>query len=356
MGEQLFKKFYRKMARQGMIKALLLGLAIAFGGLFVTATTLWAVGYKGLWICFVVFGALLIISTPILYYVIYRPDKKEIARRIDEVGLEERMITMYELEGNDSYIARRQREDALTALETVNEKLLKFVVAIPVIVVLCCMAVLGTGMTVVEGLYQSDRLGSLPGVLTPEEELHFFELSYDVEGEGFIDGEIVQLVAAGKNATPVMAEAEDGWVFVGWMVDGEQDTVLVEPLREDKAIANDMEIVAVFQEAEEGEGEGEGQGEGEGEGEGQQGEGQPQEGEGQQGEGEGDQPNPKPDQGDGAGGQYQENNQVIDGQTYYGGSTYDNAYGDAVDGIKGNDGLSDGEIGIGEGYFNTIGD
>jgi hypothetical protein len=98
----------------------------------------------------------------------------------------------------------------------------------------------------------------------------FFEVRYDVvlidmstynvefdEG-GMIDGDFFQIVANGASADPVMAIAEDGYVFAGW------DDGYEEPYRQDMDICENMVFVAMFIEMQDGNGEGEGEGLGEG--------------------------------------------------------------------------------------------
>lgn len=60
------------------------------------------------------------ISFPLFYHKKFKYSEIQLAKRIDDLGLEERVITMTELEGNDSFIAKKQREDTIKALKEVN--------------------------------------------------------------------------------------------------------------------------------------------------------------------------------------------------------------------------------------------
>lgn len=60
------------------------------------------------------------ISFPLFYYKKFKYSEIQLAKRIDDLGLEERVITMTELEGSDSFIAKKQREDTVEALKEVN--------------------------------------------------------------------------------------------------------------------------------------------------------------------------------------------------------------------------------------------
>lgn len=60
------------------------------------------------------------ISFPLFYHKKFKYSEIQLAKRIDDLGLEERVITMTELEGNDSFIAKKQKEDTIKALKEVN--------------------------------------------------------------------------------------------------------------------------------------------------------------------------------------------------------------------------------------------
>lgn len=60
------------------------------------------------------------ISFPLFYYKKFKYSEIQLAKRIDGLGLEERVLTMTELEGNDSFIAKKQREDTIKAIKEVN--------------------------------------------------------------------------------------------------------------------------------------------------------------------------------------------------------------------------------------------
>ena len=359
----IFKQYQQRLEREGWLKSFLWGLLVGFISLFVSAAIIWFVGWETKWwiptlLCI---GVLLVTTgaaTAIFYFTIFRPTEKEVARRVDDLGLYERILTMTQLEGEESYIAKKQREDALKALNSVNPKLIKFALSTSLIVATAIVGVLGMGMTTItalsaEGIVQGgDTI--VEELVTPEPPS--FEVVYEVyEGEGMIEGEFFQLVEFGKDATAVLAVPDDGWMFVMWS-DG-----LENPYRQDFYIVQNMEILALFAEAEDvpQDGEGEGENDSPSQSEADQGAGQPSEGDGSPSSGsagqEGSSSGGTPSDSDGpGGGSYEDSNQVIDGETYYGGSTYDNAYGDAMDEVSDNGEISDGEGDIIEDYFGTI--
>jgi hypothetical protein len=178
----------------------------------------------------------------------------------------------------------------------------------------------------------------LPGAMNK-----YVSVFYMVEEGGDISGEADQIMLPGSNASPVLAVAEDGWIFYEW------DDGVKTPYREDLNVTEDMTLIAKFVSLSEeggsgdsddeipGEGgadddgdkpsDGSGTGEGEGDGDGSgdtsnEGTGSGEGGvEGEEHGGEG--------KGEGAGGKYVESNQIIDGNTYYR-DVYEQYYNEAM--------------------------
>ena len=149
MAGELFKKYYRRIAKEGFLKSILSGLVVGFLAMLLTAGLFWYMGWKAVWICGIVGCALTALATYLFYRFKFQPTTKAIAKRIDELGLEERILTMTELEGDESYIAMKQREDALKALGTVHAGLIKIVVSAPLVIA-----------TVMSGIYYKFRTSS----------------------------------------------------------------------------------------------------------------------------------------------------------------------------------------------------
>jgi hypothetical protein len=145
--------------------------------------------------------------------------------------------------------------------------------------------------------------------LTPEEPDIFLSVVYDVEEGGYIEGETDQLILKGTDTTPVLAVADDGYIFLEWS-DG-----LTDPYRFDKSIVEELEIIAVFEPAEDEEGEGDGDEDGdpseeEGDESQESGDGEPSDEEADSDETQ------EPEASEEA--KYAEQNQVINGNTFYG--------------------------------------
>ena len=303
MSSELFKKYYKRLKSEGIVKAVLCGLIFGFSALALAATLFWFMGWKAFWISLIVWAVVSAVVAVAFYKFKFQPTTKAIARRVDELGLEERIITMMDLEGDPSYIAMRQREDALKALSTVQATLIKLAVSLPVIIGAAISAFAGISMTTVSALSAAGVLKSGLELIDDAkgvERIPLYEVSYSIsEGEGFLEGELSQVIEKGGDATAVIAIAEEEWIFIGWS-DGLQN-----PFRQDLNVQSDMEIYAVFlpmDEALDGEEDSEA-------------DDQSQEG----------QPNPDapkqeievPKQ-DAPAPKYEEINQVIDGNTYYG--------------------------------------
>ena len=103
--KKLLEKYYSRLAQESFLKSLLWGLVVGFSALLLSAIVCWYVGFKGIWVCIVLFAAATAISTPLFYFCRFRPTIKQTARRVDSLGLEERLLTMTELEGDNSYLS-----------------------------------------------------------------------------------------------------------------------------------------------------------------------------------------------------------------------------------------------------------
>lgn len=320
----IFDSYYARLSKEGFVKSLLCGLGVAAGVLCVVAFGLWMSGAKGFWIAIIAWAAALFIATPLFYFVKFRPTTKEMAKRVDMLGLEERILTMTELEGDDSFIAMKQREDAKNALAKVNASLLKFAVSVPLIIAVCAVTVLGSGLTTVSALADA-------GVIKPGKDIlddgkvEFVDVVYSVDDDmhGFIEGDFIQRVEKGGDCVGVLAVAEDGWVFKKWS-DG-----LEEPFRQDVKVTADAEFVAIFQELGEDGEDGEEGKDGESDEDGDK-KGDPTDSNGQSKPGKND------SQGDGSGSvKWNPSNQVLDNKTYYG-DLYDDAKKNGIDKITQN--------------------
>lgn len=298
-----FEKHYRKLRLEAWLLALLCGLSLGFGCGFLTALITWFTKLNGLVFALVAVVGVTVIATPIFYLAKFRLTAVKNARRLDSLGLEERMVTMIEFEQDDSTIAQLQREDARAQLEKLKSSSVKIRVRTPILLPFAITLVLVSAMLTVTLLSQQGILPGgdelLEGVIEEAQEV-YVSVTYDVEDGGYIDGEADQLILQGSNAAPVVAVAEDGYVFVEW------DDGRSKPGREDTKITEDVIYVAIFEPLTEGD-------EGDGENSDDAPPDEPQDSDNNSQS----QPGEDSDAPSSAGGKYEEANQIIDGETYY---------------------------------------
>ena len=337
----LFRKYHRRMVREGVLEAICFGLMIGSGAIFASALVCWLLNFTRIWVPLAIGGGAFLIGAILLFVLKFRPTEQTVARRIDRMGLDERTVTMLELMGDDSYIARMQREDTREKVKSVKPEQVR--AGFPLlnlkagaVVVLCVALLMGAGMTTVMGLTGSGVIPS-PDILPLNDRKDtFFTVTYLTEGEGDIMGETDQTVLAGGDAQTVVAVPQDGWIFVKWS-DG-----IKNPERTDCGLSDDLEVSAIFEEIGDGSEDdddgssGDDKEEGSGSGNG-----------GQEGGGKGN------GRGDGAGGGWTEGNQVIDGKTDYR-DVYDTYYDQAMEIIRNGGELPDYLKDFIEKYYGSI--
>ena len=350
--KQVFEQYYSRLAKEGVLKALFCGLIVGFAVDFVLAFITWFFGYEwGLWVSLGAGIVCAVGATLLFYYKKFRPTTQQIARRVDRLGLEERLITMFELENDDSYIAMRQREDAKASLRELEGKKLKLAFSNAIIVVMAFMAIIGLSMTTVTTLAAEGIISSGMELLFPPEADQYFEIKYRASGEGgTILGTTEQVVLKGEKTSAVFAFAGDGYVFSHWE-DGS-----INPVRVDTAEANTVYTAyfVLFEDVLPGDvltdepddifGQ---------EGNGSGGPGNPNGGDGFPGMPSESEQNGDGDENDGAGGRYEESNQVIDGDTFYQ-DVYQDYFEQVMERIRNGEELTEEEKQFIEDYFGTV--
>jgi len=306
-----FEKYQPKFRQEAWLKSFLSALTVGAAITFAVALITWFMPANGLWISLATLVVSIAVAMPLYYAKKYKPTVMMGARRLDSMGLEERMITMVEFEENDSCMAEIQRRDAQRVLSEVELSQVHLKVARKMIAIAVVLAVVAAAMTTVTALSTYGFVksgGQLLEELLPDEPDVYYTVTYIIEEGGYFEGDEIQLVLSGESADPILVIAEDGYAFVEWD-DGNPD-----PAREDMGVTRDLTFTAVFAplDAEmDGDGDGSDSGEamdgepGKGEGDGDSPEGDESQ------DGDGEQP------GDSGGGKYEEWNQIINGETYY---------------------------------------
>lgn len=183
MKKQEFGRYFHKIVRESVLKSVLCGLTIGFLAAFICIAVSWFTGFSaGIYVGIGIFAAITAAATPLFYKYKFQPTTKRIAQRIDELGLEERILTMAELENDDSFIAMKQREDAVKAMKSVNAEMLKIAVSVPLIVAAAVSGTLGAGMTVAAAVAPDGGKQLIDSMKVKQT----YSLTYSVEGSGWV--------------------------------------------------------------------------------------------------------------------------------------------------------------------------
>ncbi len=292
---KVFKRFYNRLALEGIIKASFIGIMISSVASAISSLILYIIGFNAIYIAIVVFFATLLLATGLVYFIKYKPTDKDVARRVDLEGLKERLITMVELKDNDSFMAQKQREDALAQLKRVQGIKIPFAFKRLNIILASVFLIVMLAANITIGVSLNGGLPSFDDIIDNNKPVNNVNVSY-FEGEGgYIDGEIYQIVQVGTDTSEVVAVADDGYMFDIWS-DG-----VTTPNRYDKNVQADIEVFAIFLRIEE--------------------DLDPSDGDDMLAPDDSQVPGHMPDgippHGTGAAGKYEEYNQVIDGNTYY---------------------------------------
>ncbi len=347
MTNQHFNEYKSKLTFEAILRSALCGIAIGFGLGLLLGLIFWLVGVDLFWILIVATIAVAAASGVLFYLFRFRPNDLSNARRLDSLGLEERLITMVELDGQDSFMAKIQREDAKISLSRIDKKQLKIKISRRIIALAASAFVLGTGIVTVNVLahYGFIRFGSeIIEEIIEDEFTEYVTVEYEADDGGTIDGDDVQDIVKGTSTTTVTAIADEGYMFKEWS-DG-----VVTPTRFDQKVNESITYTAIFTELEDEEGEeGEKGNGGDSDQQGQPGGSSEEEGGEGAPPGQGE-PNPNATAG---GGQREPNNQVIDGNTFY--KEVLEEYQDrAAEQIKDNGALTDEEIELIKQYLGIV--
>ena len=347
----ILKEYYKRLIKQNLLKSFIAGLIIGFLFTLLASILSWFLGFQYYWLSFICLPIVTLFATICFYFLHYKQTLKQMASQIDELGLEERVLTMTELKDDQSYIAKKQRDDTNKALEQIKPKFLKTIFSIAMIVILITVILLNGGMIAICALAANNVIDNGKDLIDYNE-IKYYDVVYEIEGDGEIFGDIVQRIEEGKNTVPVVAIANDGFAFVGWYIalDGKSiynGYILIEdkPVYTTTEVTENLTIFAVFIEIDEDNDE-------DGDEGGENGEqGDPGEpgSSNNNGENSGDSPNQGSSSGD-----YNNNDYIIDGKTDYGDYIGD-ASQNATEGAKGDSNLSGKGQGAIGGYFGNIG-
>ena len=162
---EALKAYYKKLLIEGIIKSIILGLAAGFlvAGLFCLPA--WGAG--GWWLIGVASGLGLATAATVctlLFIYRYKPSFKQTAARLDRSGggLDERVITMLELEGDDSFIAHKQREDSKDKIKSITPRMMEFRLPIFSIISLAATFIFSVTMLTGTSIQTNNRVNEPP--------------------------------------------------------------------------------------------------------------------------------------------------------------------------------------------------
>lgn len=238
----LYSKHYGRFKRNSLIESYLWGSLIGFLASSAASLLFWYFDVKAFWLSVPVFVVVMLVAGYILSITKYEPQAEYMARKLDGFGLEQRLITMTELENDTSYIASLQRQDARKSAETVNGKLIKFAVSVPLVLGMGLTLLLSGGMTTVNALTSQGVIRSGKQIVADANAVPvvYCNVNYVINGAGYVMGEDAQVMLKGESASAVYAVADYGFVFSHWS-DGNTN-----PYRQDFNIEDDVVLTAIF--------------------------------------------------------------------------------------------------------------
>lgn len=316
-GKTYFQKHFLKIFIEALFNSVLCGLIVGFIAGFIMALVAWFTILETLLLSIIVTAGVTVVSSIIFYFMRFRPTVIRSARRIDSVGLEERLVTMVEYEKDTSPIASIQREDAKKALNALSSAAIALRVAAKTLVCLAvscglCLVMITLGILADKGIIWGGD--DIIDALTPEEQIVYVSVSYEAEDGGNIEGEADQLIPIGDKTTVIEAIAEEGYQFYEW------DDGYDKPVRYEKNVTEDKIFIAFFvpldadsQESQDGQPSDQDSDKKKPQKDQQQQQQKPEEGEENK-----DKPEDKEDKPTNmGGGKYEEVNQIINGEIYY---------------------------------------
>lgn len=223
------KKYQKQLKKEALLNSALISLRWTSLTLIICSIVWWCFGLGLIWFIPII-AAVCCVVVFSLDYIRRIPTLKEVARRIDELGLEERVATAIELEGNESYIAKRQREDTEKALKKLNNTTLKTRVYISTIILALIAIVCAGGSTAVSVLAYKGIIPTLPQIVGEKEiAAKCYKVEFAANKGGSIWGEQTQLVYEGEQTLAVMAVADNKHCFTRWSDGNTNPFRIIEP-------------------------------------------------------------------------------------------------------------------------------
>lgn len=138
--EEPLRPFVRRLRLEAWINAAF--FAVASGAmsafLIMLICRIFALSYP-FWLLIGLSLGIAVVTAIVTYFVMFRVGMRQVLRRVDEAGLQDRVSMMYEQWGDTSYLAVRQREDTLRRLRAVKPRAIRM--KLPLITAILVFAV-----------------------------------------------------------------------------------------------------------------------------------------------------------------------------------------------------------------------
>lgn len=238
--KEIIKKYKKRYIFENLLKSFLISALVGFLILLFLSLIFYFVNYKNkiiIYLSFFIFTALL---TAFIYFFKYRQNEKEIIKKIDQKGLENSLITMYEnIDNNSSFIIKMQREDAISRLNKLGYKKEKLKINKIFLISFFTIFFISISFFIFYSISIKNKDISFLEI-KKNNEIKIFELIYLFEEGGQIEGEIYQQVKEGSASQEVLAVPDYGYIFDKWS-DGN-----LNPLRVDLDVKDNKIIKAHF--------------------------------------------------------------------------------------------------------------
>ena len=91
MNNQLHE-YYKRLSKEAWIKSLLYGLSVGFSAMSICSVALLRTKENYFWVSILVGVVLAVATTVGFYFLRFKPSEKKVVRRVDDLGLEERLL------------------------------------------------------------------------------------------------------------------------------------------------------------------------------------------------------------------------------------------------------------------------
>jgi uncharacterized protein YeeX (DUF496 family) len=160
--------YYKKLHKEAILKSWMISSMIGFSLMIVLSIIFYLMSFNGLLISVISFLVTIIISSYVLKTYVFNVSIKTIAHKLDDLGLEERVLTMIEFSEIESLIVQKQRITAQEKLANITPKHIGFKHFMRMSLILSLifgLAVISVTFSTVAALNKEDN------TVIPEEEL-----------------------------------------------------------------------------------------------------------------------------------------------------------------------------------------